>query len=206
MNKSLYGLIGLVVLVIAAALFGPSFWDWNGYKPEIRERIKAETGRDVTIEGDLSFAVMPSPRLAVADVRIPPEQLLPDEVYADLPRRNFIDELAIAQWRELGLRPSEPCSDAEFLRRASLFAISSSIDADLVRRMIAASVFGNARDSAPPQAASDSSRISLAEVEREHIERVLKVMEGNITTASAALGIDRRTWQRKLRSYGIEAQ
>ena len=92
------------------------------------------------------------------------------------------------------------------LRRASLFAISSSIDADLVRRMIAASVFGNARDSTPPASPSDSSRVSLAEVERDHIQRVLEEMEGNITRAAAALGIDRRTLQRKLRSYGIEAQ
>ena len=46
----------------------------------------------------------------------------------------------------------------------------------------------------------------VADVEREHIERVLNEMEGNITKAAAALGIDRRTLQRKLRSYGIEAQ
>jgi DNA-binding protein Fis len=31
-------------------------------------------------------------------------------------------------------------------------------------------------------------------------------MGGNITRAAAALGIDRRTLQRKLRGYGIEAQ
>jgi DNA-binding NtrC family response regulator len=92
------------------------------------------------------------------------------------------------------------------LRRASLFAISSTIDADLVRRMIAASVFGNARESTAPEAVNDGIRISLADVEREHIERVLKEMEGNITRAASALGIDRRTLQRKLRSYGIEAQ
>ena len=92
------------------------------------------------------------------------------------------------------------------LRRASLFAMSSSINADLVRRMIAASVFGNARESIPPEAPLESGRVSLAEVEREHIERVLRDMEGNITRAAAALGIDRRTLQRKLRSYGIEAQ
>ena len=85
------------------------------------------------------------------------------------------------------------------LRRASLFAISSTIDGDLVRRMIAASVFGNARESSVPPPPSDSGRVSLAEVERDHIERVLRDMDGNITKAAAALGIDRRTLQRKLR-------
>jgi DNA-binding NtrC family response regulator len=83
------------------------------------------------------------------------------------------------------------------LRRASLFAISSQIDGDLIRRMIAASVFGNARESSPPP--PDATSVSLAEVERDHIERVLKDMDGNITKAAAALGIDRRTLQRKLR-------
>jgi DNA-binding NtrC family response regulator len=92
------------------------------------------------------------------------------------------------------------------LRRASLFAISNNVDAELVRRMIAASVFGNARESAPPPTPDEASRASLADVERTHIERVLREKEGNITKAAAALGIDRRTLQRKLRSYGIEAQ
>lgn len=92
------------------------------------------------------------------------------------------------------------------LRRASLFAISSSLSEELIRRMIAASVFGNSRESEPAQEPTESGRVSLAEVEREHIERVLQDMEGNITRAAAALGIDRRTLQRKLRSYGIEAQ
>jgi len=90
------------------------------------------------------------------------------------------------------------------LRRASLFAISDTIRGDLIRRMIAASVFGNARESTPPS--RRTSRTSLADVERDHIERVLGEMGGNITRAAAALGIDRRTLQRKLRAYGIESQ
>jgi DNA-binding NtrC family response regulator len=92
------------------------------------------------------------------------------------------------------------------LRRASLFAISDTIGADLIRRMIAASVFGNARDSTPPQASGQTGRTSLADVERDHIERVLRETSGNITKAAASLGIDRRTLQRKLRGYGIDAQ
>jgi ActR/RegA family two-component response regulator len=44
---------------------------------------------------------------------------------------------------------------------------------------------------------------SLAEVERAHIERVLEQMDGNITRAATALGIDRRTLQRKLRAFGL---
>jgi DNA-binding NtrC family response regulator len=92
------------------------------------------------------------------------------------------------------------------LRRASLFAISDTIDGELLRRMIAASVFGNARESVLTSSPDREGRVSLADVERDHIERVLREKDGNITKAAAALGIDRRTLQRKLRAYGMETQ
>jgi DNA-binding NtrC family response regulator len=97
------------------------------------------------------------------------------------------------------------------LRRATLFAEGPSLDGELVRRMIAASVFAHGdttrpslpevREPLPVQGGSTN----LAEVERSHIERVLSDMGGNITRAATALGIDRRTLQRKLKAYGIEA-
>jgi DNA-binding NtrC family response regulator len=86
------------------------------------------------------------------------------------------------------------------LRRATLFADGPEIDASLMRRMLAASVFGHGTQ---PAAASDAAPTSLAEVERTHIERVLAQMEGNVTRAATALGIDRRTLQRKLKSFGL---
>ena len=99
------------------------------------------------------------------------------------------------------------------LRRATLFAEGPLLDGDLTRRMIAASVFAHgdnaravaseARESVPPQPQGPST--NLAEVERTHIERVLSDMGGNITRAATALGIDRRTLQRKLKTYGIDA-
>lgn len=61
--------------------------------------------------------------VADAKVIVPAERLLPAERYAGLPRRNFIDELAYAHFQQLGLLPSTPCTDAEFLRRASLDTI-----------------------------------------------------------------------------------
>ena len=88
------------------------------------------------------------------------------------------------------------------LRRATLFCDGDELDAALVRKMLAASVFGHAavaHDDADPTAAPTS----LAEVERAHIERVLGQYQGNVTKAAVALGIDRRTLQRKLRGFGI---
>jgi DNA-binding NtrC family response regulator len=111
-----------------------------------------------------------------------------------------------------------------------LFAEGTELDGELVRRMIAASVFAHAdsgvllargparfdpkQTSAVPEArepaissvpsAPAGASTNLAEVERTHIERVLADMGGNITRAATALGIDRRTLQRKLKGYGIE--
>ena len=52
--------------------------------------------------------------------------------------------------------------------------------------------------------------ISLREakkiLERHKIEMTLRKTGGNITRAATALGIDRRTLQRKLRGYGIETE
>ncbi|MGB8166896.1 MAG: DUF1553 domain-containing protein [Chthoniobacteraceae bacterium] len=58
-------------------------------------------------------------------ISVPADRTLPAEKYASLPVSNFIDTLAYAQFQKLGLFPSEPCSDAEFLRRATLDTIGA---------------------------------------------------------------------------------
>ena len=45
---------------------------------------------------------------------------------------------------------------------------------------------------------------SLAEVEKEHIQRVLALHRGNATSAAKQLGISRTTLWRKLREYGLK--
>jgi transcriptional regulator with PAS, ATPase and Fis domain len=89
------------------------------------------------------------------------------------------------------------------LRRAVLFADGDELDGPLIRKMLAASVFGHA--AVAGEALDADAPSSLAEVERAHIERVLGQYQGNVTRAAVALGIDRRTLQRKLRAFGIVA-
>lgn len=52
---------------------------------------------------------------------------------------------------------------------------------------------------------ADHSPPSLARVEWEHIQRVIHECAGNISRAAAALGIDRRTLQRKLNKLPPDA-
>ncbi len=107
------------------------------------------------------------------------------------------------------------------LRRVSLFAEGEAIDGALVRRMISASVFAQAHaerqeqrvmptplrapEPIPHDLPAKPTVTNLADVERQHIESVLQSMDHNITRTAIALGIDRRTLQRKLRAYGYAA-
>ena len=55
----------------------------------------------------------------------------------------------------------------------------------------------------PAQAGDPRESWSLADVEKEHIQRVLARHRGNATSAAKQLGISRTTLWRKLRQYGL---
>jgi two-component system NtrC family response regulator len=56
------------------------------------------------------------------------------------------------------------------------------------------------RDTSP----KDTPFFSLAEMEKDHIQRVLRYVGGNRMKASEILGIGRKTLYRKLKSYEME--
>ncbi len=68
MRKVVLVLAILVGVVIAAVLVGPSFVDWNQYKQPLIAQVEAATGRKVTIDGDLSLSLLPTPRLSASGV------------------------------------------------------------------------------------------------------------------------------------------
>jgi hypothetical protein len=57
-------------------------------------------------------------RIAIATVTVPYTNQVPADVFANAEKRNFIDELALEKLQSLNLRPSQKCSDSEFIRRA----------------------------------------------------------------------------------------
>jgi DNA-binding NtrC family response regulator len=178
---------------------------------DVDVRIIAATNRDLWSEvkagsfrEDLFFRLqvfpilLPSLRERAEDL-VPLTEHLLERIGASRVR---LDDEAIAAMH--GYRwPGNVRELLNVLRRCVLFLDGPVIDGALMRRMLAASVFGHAegdRLSAPP-ARSDrpSDRQNLAALERAHIDEVLERMEGNVTRAASALGIDRRTLQRKLK-------
>lgn len=62
-------------------------------------------------------------QIVMATITVPyPNEVAP-EVFANAPRRNFIDEHILAKLAALNLPPSPPCDDATFIRRAYLDTI-----------------------------------------------------------------------------------
>jgi uncharacterized protein involved in outer membrane biogenesis len=59
---------GLVVLVLLIGVVYLNSIDFNQYKSQISEQVRAATGRELAIEGDLDLTVSLSPKLAVDSV------------------------------------------------------------------------------------------------------------------------------------------
>lgn len=69
MRKVLFGLVGLVFVVIAAALLIPSFIDLRSMVAPALQSAKESTGRDIRI-GDIGLSLFPSPTATVSDIRV----------------------------------------------------------------------------------------------------------------------------------------
>ena len=82
----------------------------------IDENGQYEAGM-ITGEAALMGRYMGHFAVCMAAVPMPGE--VSSEIYADLPRKNFIDALVYQKWQRLGITPSEVCDDHTFLRRAT---------------------------------------------------------------------------------------
>ncbi len=70
MRTTLIVLAGLVAVVAAAVAVLLLVFDLNDYKSEIEARLEAATGRQVTVGGDISFALVPEIALSIENVTV----------------------------------------------------------------------------------------------------------------------------------------
>ena len=68
--KWLFAVFSLFVMLLIGLAVAPSFFDWNKYKEPILQQVAELTGHNVRIEGDISLALLPSPRVFLADVMV----------------------------------------------------------------------------------------------------------------------------------------
>lgn len=69
MRETLTVLAGLLVLALLAALIGPGFVDWRGYRSHFEARLAETLGVETRIGGGIGLRLLPSPRLTLQDVR-----------------------------------------------------------------------------------------------------------------------------------------
>ncbi|RST84850.1 AsmA family protein [Aquibium carbonis] len=61
---------GLFVLALVAALIGPYFVNWTGYRTDFEREASRILGRTVTVQGDVRARLLPFPSVTFGDVRV----------------------------------------------------------------------------------------------------------------------------------------
>ena len=170
-------------------------------------RIVAATHRDLDVlSRDGHFRQDLYYRLNVVAIRVPPLRERPEDL---LPLVAHFLEKHGKQLGRTSCKLSAEAADAlgrypwpgnvreleNAIERALVLGREDLIRAEDLPQTVAAS----------PTATSDTAvPRPLAEVEREHILRALRVVRYNKTAAARILGFDRKTLYRKLREFGLE--
>jgi len=193
-------------------------------------RLVAATHRDLALEvGRGRFRQDLYYRLQVLPLRIPPLRDRPEDILPIL--RHGLEtagrgDLTITPAAETALLahrwPGNVRELVNLARRLSLFAEDGRADVALVRRMLEANPFAGPAEptlyTAPGEPSPDErpesgsciddsgnpEALTLETLERRHTERLL-AHHRNVTRVADILGINRRTLQRKLRAWGMDA-
>src|SRR3989440_9163284 len=173
-------------------------------------RIIAATNRNLPQEVERQrFRADLFYRLNVVSFHVPPLRERPEDVpalidyFLEIYRKRFVrPKLDLSAEARERLQeypwPGNVSEVRNFLERAAAISTNDIIDTTQIPfpRTSQSGTVGTAA-----AAATQAAPLTLDEVEREHILRVLKTSEGNRERAAAILGISSRTLYRKIREY-----
>ncbi|NLF53373.1 MAG: sigma-54-dependent Fis family transcriptional regulator [Thauera phenolivorans] len=165
-------------------------------------RIIAASNRDLAAEAaagrfreDLYF------RLAVIELVMPPLRARTDDIPALV--RHFMETLAAR------LEVAPLALGHELLARLAAHSWPGNVRElrNFVERALILGAFPlDALEAAPVAAAADELDLSLEEVEKRHIVRVVEACGGNKTEAARRLGVSRKTLERKFADWGAAGE
>ena len=181
-------------------------------------RVIAATNRDLPQEVERQrFRADLFYRLNVVSLHVPPLRERPEDIpalidyFLGIYRKRFVrPQLNLStEARERLYTYAWPGNVRELrncLERAAAISLSDTIEASQIP-FLNSEAAGVAVSSAAQAAvaAPQSAAVTLEELEREHILRVLHESDGNRERAAAILGISSRTLYRKLREYETQA-
>jgi hypothetical protein len=87
--------------------------------------------------GDGAITAWYSGQIALARIRSPWPNVIPNAAYSQAPRRNVIDDAVINLLRRLNLKPSPRSSDSEFIRRVHLDVVGMLPTPEATRAFLA---------------------------------------------------------------------
>lgn len=137
--QSLIGRVGLKQQLRVVATYSDgrqrdvTHWSWFDSTDDGVLRISDEGRVEAIGQGQASAMVRFEGQAVVAMFSVPFNEQI------ELPgwkNNNFVDELASAKFRELGIEPSELCDDATFIRRTHLDAVGTLPTPEAVRAFI----------------------------------------------------------------------
>ncbi len=172
--------------------------------------------------GDGTFLKELYHRVSVVEISVPPLRERPEDIPPMVDHFLLTDRHA--QGRGSGIRFTPDAMDClqsmpwmgnarelqSLVRRLVLFARRDVVDADLVRRIESTrrdqwAAYAQAeRDTVTPPAEPPEPVPTLAECEREAIQRALDEADGNVSRAAQLLGMHRNTLARKVQKLEIQ--
>jgi DNA-binding NtrC family response regulator len=165
-------------------------------------RLVCATNKDLEkLVADHAFREDLYYRINVFTIALPPLRERPDDV---LPlARHFVEKYARAMAKQV--RTFAPEAEAAMLAYrwpGNVRELENAVE----RAMVIGRAPAIRREDLPLSMDGDppnSDDQTLDSVEKEHIEKVLAQLDGNVTRSAAVLGIDRATLYHKIKRYGL---